>query len=161
MQKIRLTGWLFAGALAILLLSPTTGSGTAARLAGESSPDPVLLFVQDEPTAVNGYPGPAETSPLSTTEAYPAVQTPPAPADTTMPYPAVTTEVESTPLPVPIIGEEVESTAAPETAALSQQANAGQAVRGRLFLWGGFIVALLLFATGIAGAIVLFTRRRG
>lgn len=166
MQKMRLIGWLLLGATAILLVrgyghatSITNRSGIDTRPAG--APQPVLALVQDEPTAVNGYPGPTLTPAPAASDAYPASQPSPAPVDTITPYPAVPAGDDSSPTPVPIIGDETETAIAPETAAGSQQINTRQATRGRLFLWGGFIVALLLFMTGVAGSIVLFMRRRG
>ena len=168
MPKIRIIGWLLIGATAILLVhgyghaaSITNRSGINSRLTGADATQPVLALVQDEPTAVNGYPGPTETPAPATGDAYPASQPSPPPADTVTPYPAGTAGDDSSPTPVPIIGDETETAIAPEAAANSQQINARQTMSGRLFLWGGFIVALLLFMTGVAGSIVLFMRRRG
>lgn len=166
MQKMRLIGWLLIGATAILVgrgygyaTSITNRSGINTRPAG--APKPVSALVQDEPTAVNGYPGSTETPAPATSEAYPAIQSSPAPAGTVTPYPGGTASDDSSPTPVPIIGEETETATTPEAAGGGRQINAQQATRGRLFLWGGFVVALLLFMTGIAGSIVLFMRRQG
>ena len=158
-----------------VIVTPETAAGSAAVIDGNSSSrradtatrpavagasGQVLALVQDEPTAVNGYPGSTGTPP-EVTEAYPAVQPSPLPADTFTPYPAVPAGAESSPPPVSIIGDETEAGTSLETAANDQQVSALQARRGRIFLWGGFIVALLLFVTGVAGSIVLFMRRRG
>jgi len=166
MQEMRLIGWLLISATAILLGHGYSHANSITNSANVATPpagttEPVLVLVQDEPTAVNGYPGPTDTTPPAGTEAYPAVQPSPPPAGTVAPYPAATAGDASSPTPIPIIGEETEAATAPEAAANGQQINTQQALRGRLFLWGGFIVALFIFITGVAGSIVLFMRRRG
>ena len=139
--------------------SSSRRADTATRPAVAGAARQVLALAQDEPTVVNGYPGSTGTPP-DATEAYPAAQPSPLPADTVTPYPAVPAGAESSPPPVSIIGDETEAANASQPAANGQPINTRQALRGRLFLWGGFIVALLLFVTGVAGSIVLFMRRR-
>jgi len=39
-------------------------------------------------------------------------------------------------------------------------ASSGDAVRGRLFLWIGFIVAMAIFIGGVIGSIALYRRKQ-
>ncbi|HEX6383345.1 MAG TPA: hypothetical protein VF177_01625 [Anaerolineae bacterium] len=180
MQKARLIYPLVIAALASLLWSnhansnflsisqsADTFTATFAKVASinENSTQSTAgqrmpALVQDEPTAVNGYPGPAETPPPATLEGYPAVQSSPQPAVTSS-DPVAPATIEGGAPPIPIIGEQSETLSGSETAASSREASPRQATQGRVFLWGGFIVALLLFITAVAGSIVLFTRQRG
>lgn len=165
MQKLQAIAWLFASAATILVavgpqLYTSTGDISISSPV-ESGPPQVFSLAQVEPTAIDNNSIPTETPPPSTTDAYPAAQPSPASVETVSPYPAGTTAPDNNPPPFSIIGNEIESTTVPEAASTNQPASTQQALRGRLLLWSGFIVALLLFATSVAGAIVLFMRQRG
>ncbi|MFQ5398406.1 MAG: hypothetical protein ACE5E7_02285 [Anaerolineae bacterium] len=121
---------------------------------------------QQEATAESGYPGPtATTPPVVEDNSYPAQQEPAATNSSAAPssYPAGSSKSnppngigQSNSLPV--VGGD---TGAPSDAggATTQSTDASEANRGRFFLWGGFIIALLIFITSIVGSILLYTRR--
>lgn len=133
-------------------LDPTatpTGSG-APILQPTSTPAPP---VAPSPTLATGVASgaPAETpSPTPAPENVVYAQDAAAPAGTT---------------PRPINGQQRLNTQpqnerSGSAAAATATPNPDVVNRGRLFLWGGFLLALLVFAASIIGSIILFTRKQ-
>ncbi len=134
---------------------------TATHSAPDSPFSGIVPGVQSvsaqEPDATP-YPAPTTTiqQPDRANESDPGGQPQPqaaAPAlDEPTPYP-VTTNINTAPT-VAVIGYGIEITPTPEP----PPSASSQAVQGRLFLWVGFIIALLIFATGVIGSIILYQR---
>ncbi|PID85638.1 MAG: hypothetical protein CSB13_07050 [Chloroflexi bacterium] len=116
------------------------------------------VFAQDEETT-----SPTEVANVSWSQAqetYP-VSTPTAVSVDTYPdHPNSPTAVAPTTDSVPVIGNPQGYN--PQSP-VDQPENAGtsnaDSAQSNLFLWFGFIVALLIFATGLIGSIILFTRK--
>jgi hypothetical protein len=138
---------------------PPQGNATAE----EVESDGALAFAQVEPeatmTLVTGYPGSEEGG--VDDSAYPG--------GTPLPTDALPTAYIAG--PESVTGNEEEDTSiigsqsneafpAGTGEPNAQIGNNRAAILGRTYLWGGFIVALLIFATGVFGAIILFTRKR-
>lgn len=145
-------------------ITPSPATATATRSLPTTTPSPESDTSQPPPDTVaafaqgtegTAYPAPITPEPNANNAAYPANQPPTlAPPDPTS-YP---TASDTDPLPtMAIIGSQTEESA-PESA--SPSAEAADAVRGRIFLWVGFVIALLIFITGVAGSIILYRRRR-
>ncbi len=136
--------------------APTTATATPQDQPDTSpplpTPDGIVAFAQE--TNPTPYPGPVTPAAESNNEPYPAAQ----PLENSVePTPHPTT-IDADVLPtVAVIGSQVEDTQ-PENSA--QPATPEGAVRGRVFLWMGFLIALFIFITGVVGAIVLYRRRR-
>ena len=128
---------------------------------GAGSADTARLVLAQEETPAPAYPGPdASPAPGVTTEegaANPS-ELPPTliPLTDPTPYPAVT--IPPLPPTIGVVGDGGE--AAPSLTATPLPAASGAIIRGRLFLWAGFIIALLIFLAGVVGAIVLYQRQR-
>ena len=100
---------------------------------------------QSEPTVEEpGTPSPIPLEPAAT--AYP-LATPPTGQD------------EAT-AAVPIIGSGTNSPPAGNAANLSQETPGRGPQLGRIYLWSGFLLALLIFITTVVATILLFTRKR-
>jgi hypothetical protein len=111
----------------------------------------VQIAAQGEPEATppEGYPGPTQSaSPDDADGVFP-------PSPTSIaPYPAGTGAMMAT--PVPIIGSQ-QGQAQPTPIA---DTTPNQVLLGRIYLWGAFIIAALIFITAVIGSIILFTRKR-
>ncbi|MEZ4516253.1 MAG: hypothetical protein R3C44_05220 [Chloroflexota bacterium] len=105
--------------------------------------------------AQDGYPAP-EVPDIAPVDDSPQTNT-----DATQPYPAPTTDA------LGIIGESnQEAPANPvdqQDVGIASDTGAptdvAQSSAGLYFLWGGFLAALLIFATAVVGSVVLFARR--
>lgn len=119
----------------------STTSGVTEALAQEETTEEteaVEIAAQTEGT----YPG---TTPTATAVSNTSTET----------YPNNTVIGNVTNTPVPVIGSAQET----ESEQTSNSDNSGSSTQGRVFLWLGFIVALLIFATGLIGSILLFARK--
>ena len=116
------------------------------------------IIAQVQPTEVvepTSYPGPEDPTIDANLDsddfALEAVETTEPPT----PYPlASNTPVppSETTTPIPIIGGNI---------TLDSASNSPEATNGRLYLWGGFLATILIFAAAVIGSILLFTRKRG
>jgi hypothetical protein len=127
-----------------------TASQTAANPTQSAAPDRSAVALAQEaesPTAVGSENYPSEN--LSG-DGAPGAEQPPADQPQTIDNPE--------PTPLTVIGSETayDAPGSPASSASSSQTTDN---RSTLFLWLGFIVALLIFITGVVGSIILYTRR--
>jgi hypothetical protein len=119
----------------------TTGSVNSAS-ALEEEPETIAFNpAQAAPPVQEEYPE-ATTAVLDAPTAYPNENN------------NVSAAVEATATTVPVIGSQGDAN--------TQNQNSGSSAsssRGTIFLWLGFIMALLIFITGIIGSILLFVRK--
>ena len=145
--------------------TPTTQSPTTtiqlARVNTQATAEPEPVPPSSAQTESTAYPAPPTPLPPGSPTPYPAT-TPVPTALPPTPYPAGTLngQPRETVTAVPIIGDR-----APEgLETISDQSAETESVdagTGRVFLWGGFLIGLLIFVTAVIGAIMLFTRRQG
>lgn len=143
-----------------LVTATQNGSATldapSSTTAGDSG-NTVLAQEQAE-TPEPGYPGPVDTEAGSgDAGGYPANQSPspsPTPENPT-PYPITADDDNAAPPTLAVIGNQ--ENAQPVNAAPTVAP--GEVLRGRAFLWAGFIIALLIFIFGVIGAIIFYRRR--
>ncbi|MCP5096696.1 MAG: hypothetical protein GY943_14180 [Chloroflexi bacterium] len=151
------------------LVPPTSTSATTLEsnetitltLNNDAQSEPVAI-AQAQSTPEDGYPAPVLPTPTLIDAAYPEPVVLPTSANPT-PYP-VRTSTSTAPLngdspintPVPVIGETVEPGTESETAVSTSPLST---TSGITYLWLGFIVAVLIFATAVLGALLLFVRR--
>ncbi|MCP4426757.1 MAG: hypothetical protein GY803_19875 [Chloroflexi bacterium] len=134
--------------------SPTLRPTTApdAPSGDESTDTGVVLAQEQEPTA---YPGPTTVTPFPTDESYPAGQPPTA---VPMDVDPILSDTDPIPPTVAIIGGQAEEYPQPEAAEPTTAPE--EIIRGRIFLWAGFLIALFIFGAGVIGAIILYRRKR-
>lgn len=129
--------------------SPTAAADTSSN----------TVFAQGEDDSQTGYPGPEPTQPPAG-NAYPGgvqpTTAPPVSNEPPTPYPAVTNTPANTNLPV--IGSQG-SDSNPDTAA-GVDAAEGEDGGGFGLLWIGFIIAFLIFVSGVLGSIYFFARKQ-
>lgn len=142
-----------AGVVATTAIQPTATPQAVAIAAtpADSSGSPVV-FAQEP-----GYPPPDTPAPLPTEEAYPGGR--PLPTIQANPAPITADNGVQPPTRAVIGGQNGEGTVA-NSAYPSDAAASNDAARGRLFLWTGFILALLIFIGGVIGSIALYRRKR-
>ncbi|MEJ2749977.1 MAG: hypothetical protein P8183_19035 [Anaerolineae bacterium] len=114
-----------------------------------------IVLAQEEPTA---YPAPDSTQNEPVNTSYPPGQAPE----------AVPTDLDPSPYPegfqpavratAAIIGSDVTKVAA-ENSDSNLPAPSADILRGRILLWAGFLISLLIFLSGVVGAIMLYRRR--
>lgn len=137
---------------------------TRANPVPTATPD---TAVNDAPLAAAVALAQGEETPLPIAAAalqtgYPGTDNAGSASDNPTPYPPeqATPTAAPTQTRVAVIGSAPGYDGAVGTDAQTQPAAAGNG-RGTLFLWLGFIVALLIFITGVIGSIVLYTRKSG
>jgi len=125
-----------------------------------------VALAQPEPTS-EGYPGPDSPTPADDS-GYPAGQPPTltvAPPISSSPYPAGQVDEPLSPVegeetinhtPVPVIG----SQSGPGEQLVNATPAPGEATIGRVYLWGGCLLALAIFIAAVIGSIKLFSRKR-
>ena len=142
------------------LQSPTPTKQQIALVNTDVETEPA----QEEPAAPplqttpeDSYPAPPTPLPVAE-EAYPeGAEAPPTPLPPTA-YPEGF--VTNTPPPQPtiaVIGETDGETSDTELVVAESE----NSTSGRIYLWGGFLMGILIFVTAVIGAIILFTRRNG
>lgn len=106
--------------------------------------------------AGNGYPANG-TPPASQAE---PVQASPAAIDNSTPYPATTATPAAVVSVVPVIGDQNQPDGTnPAATAVSNPPSRSTLIKGRSFLWVGFIAAFIIFIASVFGSIFLFTRK--
>jgi hypothetical protein len=149
-------------------------TGTATSIAAEDQmEDESVEFATDDIAMANqvpsatvpgGYPAPEGPTPDTgdrLRDAYPEPATPQN-VPTTYPEPVVSPALTFPAIIEPLPGsgiDEVESISGngAETSTATSESQSGSST---LFLWFGFVIALLIFLAGVYGSIVLFTRQR-
>lgn len=128
-------------------IQPTATAEPGVVSAAEDEGQPIAQIT--ETPVKEEYPAPESAT------AYPDNGTP----NQTTPYPETTPAGESNPI---IIGGDAQPTPTPagesDAATTSQTENSSLA--GQIFLWGGFLFALLIFVGGLFFAIFITTRKR-
>lgn len=153
----------------------TSGTNTATSAGGFLGPQ--IAQAQEEPTAESETVSPAddpypglgpnvsdEAGGEPGEESYPPGQTSPIPVQpesTAFVTPSSATNGGPA-TPVPVIGSQTRVAYQPPTNQTQTEnvPTMETATGGRLYLWGGFIAALILFSSSILGSIILFTRNR-
>jgi hypothetical protein len=105
--------------------------------------------------------------------AYPGIQTQVEPTlilDTPIPLPLETTAYPAPTQPlgqneagqtaVPVVGSQTNGQTEGNLADLSQETSGRNSQLGRIYLWVGFLLALLIFIMAVVATILLFTRKR-
>lgn len=140
--------------------STNTTTNTQPTRAAEPTSNPVFaagVQAQAEITPLPAVPAAQDSYPGSNDAIFPTAELP-----ASYPLDQVTPTASPQPTRINVIGntQGYESAAdgnSSQTTANRDSANS----RGTLFLWIGFIVALLIFVTGVVGSIVLYTRKAG
>lgn len=162
----------------VTVVSPTTEGNTAAEnnptnnnnsvastslqnSASGTSNQSDNQFAQTEPTPNDAYPANQPTlTPTSVDESYPAQPALPE-ASTPTAYPAdFARPEEPTPTIIGVIGDSAAEIAGNETTSDSSAEQPSTNVRGLSVLWGGFILAGIIFVSAIIGSVLIFVRKR-
>jgi hypothetical protein len=112
-------------------------------------------IAQVPPTETAAYPGPVPSPVASTRDnGYPPLEAATSVEDGPAAYPSAPGGETGSALPV-VGAQSVET-----TGGLDATDKPGSAIRGRIVLWVGFILAFLIFVGAVVGSIILFTRKR-
>ncbi len=150
--------------------SETSSSGGAGAASDSNTSNSSVALAQTDETAT-AVPLTVTPENVNNQEGYPASQnqdefTPipqlDAPTPISLvetPYPVATPSADGSSPAVSIIGNQLNEQA--NNTLNAAQENPDRAARlGRIYLWGGFFLALLVFITTIVATILLFTRKR-
>jgi hypothetical protein len=138
-------------------------SQSATGTASAESPPPsgaltgvpvAIAQVQPQSTPDDGYPGLTPVPLVTEESSYPPGQVPPVVSPNLTPYPAGEGSNRSD--SVSVIGSDQEGQ---EDESIVSQVTSEQ-LEGRVYLWVGFIIALIIFVASVIGSIHLFTRKR-
>ena len=134
-----------------------------------------VVFAQEEATetAVPPTPAPATNDtaegypPANESQAEPAtdvnIETPTPITLEELPYPKATPAINSDDANSPIvsvIGSQTNNQEENNQANSSQESDSRDVQLGRVYLWGGFLLSLLIFITTVVATILLFTRKQ-
>ncbi len=136
---------LFVLAAIIFLLGISTVTSFAQTDPEETAvPYPVTTPI---PTNNSGYPDNAQPTLPALTPANPT------------PYPAVTDTPPATLVNIPVVGDNPDTGLPQATIVPAPMPGSSELIQSRLVMWLGFLIGLFIFATGVYGAIILYTRK--
>jgi len=146
----------------LAVIQPTNVESTVSTVQLEPEQEAAQIAAQSTP--IDGYPAPQTAVPQPTPAGYPINPTPVPLNINPSPYPAPSATVNgrsvATPQNLTTIGEDPVDQALRDSYALESAENTNpNPVRGRLYLWFGFILTTLIFGIAVVGSMLFFVRR--